>query len=71
MGSRATTLISVALLLLGVALFGATRASGPEVAAASEVAVSITPSGFRPQEITVDAGTTVTWTNDSGTPQTV
>ena len=33
--------------------------------------ISITAGGFSPQTLNVTAGTTVTWTNNSGTPQTV
>ncbi len=33
--------------------------------------VSLTSSGFNPQSLTVKAGTTVTWVNNSGGPATV
>ena len=44
---------------------------GPPAAAVAGELVSITESGFVPSSITVPSGTTVGWTNDAATNQTV
>lgn len=43
--------------------------NGPEIV--STTAVSMSGSQFDPRNIEVDAGATVTWTNDDGHPHTV
>ncbi len=67
---RVTSLVSGGLLLLGMALLGGTRGGITPSAVATTADVSILAGGFSPATITVDVGTTVTWTNNSTTPQT-
>lgn len=71
MRGRVASGLSGLLFLAGIALFGAAILSGPEPALAATVDISITDNGFSPQSITVPPGTTVTWTNNSGSTQTV
>ncbi|HEX6032615.1 MAG TPA: hypothetical protein VFY90_14380 [Tepidiformaceae bacterium] len=68
---RVAPIVSGLLLFVGVALLGATRLQAPQPVFAATASVSITSGGFSPQTITVAPGTTVTWTNSSGVPQTV
>jgi plastocyanin len=44
---------------------------GPPAAAVADEIVSITDGGFVPNTITVPSGTTVGWTNDASSNQTV
>jgi plastocyanin len=52
---------------------GAAQASGgtPAAASAAETSVRIADFAFMPKEVTVPAGTTVTWPNEDSTPHTV
>ena len=64
-------LLSALLFVGGLVLFGAMVLQSQPSAHASTASVSITSGGFSPQSINVSPGTTVTWTNNSGSPQTV
>jgi plastocyanin len=44
---------------------------GPPAAVVADETISITDSGFVPNTLTVPTGTTVGWTNDASTNQTV
>lgn len=59
--------------LFALALGAAIATPGPFAAAPSapSVAVNITKFAFDPKEITIAAGTKITWTNHDETPHTV
>ena len=59
--------------VLGAALLGAALAAGglAPVVAAGDAAVKIDNFTFGPEQLTVKAGTTVTWVNDDDIPHTV
>jgi plastocyanin len=59
--------------VLGAALLGAALAAAglAPVVAAGDTTVKIDYFAFAPEQLTVKAGTTVTWVNDDDTPHTV
>lgn len=64
--------VFVAVLLLGIAPLGSSRRSFAAAQQKMEsVEVKIDNFSFGPQELTVSAGTTVTWTNRDDIPHTV
>jgi plastocyanin len=71
--NRIATVVSIGLLglLASSAALRATLPARPAVAAAAAPEVKIDNFSFTPQEITVQAGTKVTWVNQDDTPHTV
>jgi len=60
-------LLATALLAVAVAAAGL----APSSAGAEETTVKIDNFAFAPEQLTVKAGTTVTWTNEDNIPHTV
>src|ERR1700688_387268 len=60
----------IARLALAVTI-AATMAGAPAPARAADTAVKISNFTFNPPQITVKAGTTVTWTNEDDIPHTI
>jgi plastocyanin len=60
--------LRAALCLIGALVLGA-LAAAPVWAQNADV--SVLDDAFRPREIQIESGTTVTWTNEGGTPHTV
>ncbi|SRR6266702_4647933 len=60
-------LLATALLAVAVAAAGL----APSSAGAEETTVKIDNFAFAPEQLTVKAGTTVTWTNEDDIPHTV
>jgi len=72
MRRSASVAVFVAVLLFGIAPMGSSRravAAGQQKMEAAEV--KIDNFSFGPQELTIPAGTTVTWTNRDDIPHTV
>lgn len=65
---RKTAIVALVALVFGLVVARATQPRVDEGAAAS---VEIKDFEFQPQQITVKAGTTVTWKNDGKTGHTV
>jgi plastocyanin len=76
MKSRKTTWICgmTAIVAVGFVLMAGTRkirAASPEDPPPTGIEVKIDNFSFGPMTMTVDGGTTVTWTNDDDVPHTV
>jgi plastocyanin len=67
---RKIIVAALAALLCGLVVAGAARPRGGS-AEAGTAAVTIKDFEFQPRQITVKAGTTVTWTNDGASSHTV
>jgi amicyanin len=71
LGSVVPTIMAIAILaiaILVVSSFASTSAGDPKT---SDTAVKIDNFTFQPQNVTVQAGATVTWTNRDDIPHTV
>lgn len=71
LGSVLPTIMAIAILavaILVVSSFASTSAADPRT---PDTAVKIDNFTFQPQNVTVQAGTTVTWTNRDDIPHTV
>ena len=71
MGRYPARAFSGGLFLAGLVLVAIATIPAPQRAYAATADVSIEAGGFSPSSLSIGTGTTVTWTNNSPTPQTV